>query len=59
MGSGPNWYQIGNETCYIPKLANFNQKNISMLTALKRSSFTYQCVFYRRENNAKEGNPSN
>ena len=23
MGSGPNWYQIGKRTCYIPKVSKF------------------------------------
>ena len=23
MESGPNWYQIGNKTCYIPKVSKF------------------------------------
>ena len=23
MGSGPNWYQIGNKTCYISNVSNF------------------------------------
>ena len=23
MGLGPNWYQIGNKTCYIPKVNKF------------------------------------
>ena len=23
METGPNWYQIGNETCYIPKVKTF------------------------------------
>ena len=31
MGLEPNWYQIGNKTCYIPKLAILCRKKISML----------------------------
>ena len=23
MGPGPNWYQIENKTCFIPKVSNF------------------------------------
>ena len=39
MGLGLNWYQILNETCYIPKISKFSlEKMISMLTRLKMSS---------------------
>ena len=24
MVSGPNWYKIGNKTCYVPKICNFS-----------------------------------
>ena len=54
MGLGPNWYQIGNKTFYIPKVSNFFcRKRISMLTSLKVLSLACKCVFYRREYNAK------
>ena len=26
MRLGPNWCQIGNKTCYIPKVSNFTSK---------------------------------
>ena len=42
MGLGPNWYQIENKTCYIPK---------SMLTGLKVSSLACKRVFWRPEHN--------
>ena len=44
MGSGTNWYQIGNRTWYIPKL-----------TGLKVTSLPCKCVFYRPECNTKKG----
>ena len=56
MGLRSNWYQIGNKTCYKPKLANFMQKK-DILKTLKRSSLAYQCIFYRPEENT-EGGPS-
>ena len=37
MGSGPNWYQIGNKTWYIPKVSKFSveKRHVFMLTGLK------------------------
>ena len=45
MGSDPNWYQIGNKTCYIPKLANSMKKKDIYVNNFKRPSLAYQCVF--------------
>ena len=37
--SGPNWYQTGNKTFYIPHAGKFYvEKRISLLTGLKVSS---------------------
>ena len=56
MGSGSNWYQIGNKACYILKACKFYiEKGISMLTGLKVSFLTCKWVFYRSELNAKAG----
>ena len=53
MGLGPNWYQIGNKICYIPKIANFCRKAISMLTNLKVPSLACTSGFFRPEHNRK------
>ena len=53
MGLGLSCYQIGNKTCYIPKVRKLCRKRITMLTTLKKSYLTYKCVFYRPENNEK------
>ena len=45
MGPRPNWYDIGNKACYIPKVCTFYVKNISMLKSVK--------VSLRPEHNAK------
>ena len=50
MGSGSNW---GQSMLYTKSLQVLNRKGISMLTALKMSSLTCKCVFYRPELNAK------
>ena len=52
MGSGSNW---GQSMLYTKSLQVLNRKGISMLTALKMSSLTCKCVFYRPELNAKAG----
>ena len=52
MGSGSNWEQ---SMLYTKSLQVLNRKGISMLTALKMSSLTCKCVFYRPELNAKGG----
>ena len=49
MISGPNWYQIGNKTCYIPKAGKFYVE----IASLKVLSLACKCVFYRLEHNAK------
>ena len=48
MTSGPNWYQIGNKTCYIPKVGKFYEE----IGSLKVLSLACKCVFYRLEHNA-------
>ena len=53
MGSGPNWDQIGNNTCYIVKVSKFYIKKISMLADLKVSSLAYKRVFFGPEHDAK------
>ena len=56
MELGPNWYQTGNKTCYIPKFQQIlSRKRISVLTGLKVLSLTCNCVIYRPEHNAKGG----
>ena len=56
MGSGKNWYQIGNKTCSIPKVGKFLcRKRISMLRGLRVSSLACKYVFCRPEHNAKGG----
>ena len=58
MELGPNWYQTGNKTCYIPKFQQIlSRKRISVLTGLKVLSLTCNCVIYRPEHNAKGGGP--
>ena len=58
MASGPNWYQIGKKTCYIPKVSKFSvERRISRLTGLKVSLLACKCKFYRSEQNAKGGGP--
>ena len=52
MGSGSNWEQ---SMLYTKSLPVLNRKGIFMLTALKMSSLTCKCVFYRPELNAKGG----
>ena len=39
MGSGPNCYQIGNKTCYTPKLANVMSKNDIYVNNLQKVTF--------------------
>ena len=46
---------ISFRACYVPKLANFMYKGISMLATWKMSSLSYKCVFCRPENNTNEG----
>ena len=54
MGLGPNCYQIGNKTFYIPTVSKFDiEKRISILTGLKVSSLACKHIFYRLEPNAK------
>ena len=43
MVSGPNWHQICDKICHIPK-------RISVLTSLKVSSLPCKWLFYRPEN---------
>ena len=51
----PNWYQIGNKTCYVPKINSLYRKRISFFANLKVSSLACSCVFYRLEQNSKGG----
>ena len=55
MGQRPNWYQIGNKTCYIPQVSKFYEEQgyIYILTVLKVSSTASRCVFYRPKHDAK------
>ena len=53
MVSVPNWYQIGNKTCYIPKLSILCRKKISMLTGSKVSPLACKCPFYGPKHKAK------
>ena len=55
MGLGTNWYQIGNKTCYMPKVSKVYVKKMSMLTDLKVSTLACKCVFYRLQHHAKWG----
>ena len=56
MGLGPNWYPIGNKTCFIWKFSIFYLgKNMSVLTGFKVSSLASKCVFYRPEHKANGG----
>ena len=56
MTSGPNWYQIGKKSCYIPLVSKFSvEKRISGLTGLKVSLLARKCIFYLLEQNAKGG----
>ena len=57
MRLGPNWYQIGNKTRFIPKASKFYVAKgyISMLTGFKVSSLPSKCVFYRPEHKANGG----
>ena len=54
MGSGWNWYQTGNNACYILKVIKFQIEKY-LLTSLKVSSLTCKCEFYRPELNEKGG----
>ena len=47
-GIGPNWYHIGNETCYIPNVSNFSA--VKILTRLKVSPLVckYVCILQNR-----------
>ena len=49
MGSGRNWYQIGNNTCYIPKLSDFSVEKEIYIKSLESA------IFGRPELNTKEG----
>ena len=49
-----NWEQ---SMLYTKSQQVLNRKRMSMLTALKMSSLTCKCVFYRPELNANEGGP--
>ena len=51
MGLGPNWYQIGNRTCYTQKVSKFYAEK----GCLKVSSFACKYVFYRPEHNTRRG----
>ena len=53
----PNCYLIGGKTCYIPNVSKFcvEKGYLSMLTALKVSSLTCKCPFYRPEYEIKKG----
>ena len=53
MGLGPNWYEIGNRTCYIQKVGKFVQKKNIYVDMLEVSSFACKYVFYRPEHNPK------
>ena len=56
MEFGPYWYQIGNKTCYIPKISPILcRKRISSLAGLKMSSLTSKCPFNIPKYNAKGG----
>ena len=52
MRSGSNLYQ---SMLYTKSLQVLHRKGISMLTGLKVSSLTCECVFYRPELNVKAG----
>ena len=39
MGSGPNWYQIGNKYIMYQKVANFDLKKITNLNWLENAIF--------------------
>ena len=48
MGQGPNWYQIRNKTCYMPKVSKFYEEKLSMLTDLKGTNikdFVFICDY--------------
>ena len=47
--------KLGTRHVYAKNLQVLHRKGISMLTALKVSSLTCKCVFYRPELNAKAG----
>ena len=44
--------KLGAKPAIYQKLANFNEKRVSMLTGLEISSLACKCVFYRPEDNA-------
>ena len=51
MTSGPNWYQIGKKSCYIPLVSKFSvEKRISGLTGLKVSLLARKCIFLKCKN---------
>ena len=55
MELGPDWYQIGYKTCYIPKVGRVSVEKGYMLTDLKVSSLAWKCVFHRPKHNAAKG----
>ena len=49
IGSGPNWYQIGNKACYIPKVSKFYvEKNVFVYTLENFSFGIYMCILHTR-----------
>ena len=49
MGLGPNWYQIGNKSCYMPKVSKFYIEKTSKLAGLKVSSLLCSPQNYRQQ----------
>ena len=52
MESGQNWYQVGNKIC-LAKVSKCYIKKEYLCQQAGKSSFTWRCVFYRPEHNAK------
>ena len=55
MGSGANWYQIGNKACHRLKVSKFYIEKDIYVNRIGSVSLACKCVFYRPERNAKGG----
>ena len=54
MGSGPNWYQIANKTCYSPKVSKLYVEKVYYVNRPENVIFVvYDYIFYRPDYNVK------
>ena len=54
MGSGPNWYQIANKTCYSPKVSKLYVEKVYYVNRPESVIFVvHDYIFYRSDYNVK------